>query len=71
MVYNMKKIAIIFNGKNNMYESHYYNILFKILPFGNIFTYITCGATVSRIKENTIKEIKGKYKLIQIYDIND
>ena len=65
----MKKIAIIYNGKNENYEAHHYNILFKILPLGNPFTYFTSSLTIERLKRNVEQEINGKYKLIEICEV--
>lgn len=66
----MKKIAIIFNGKNDKYEAHRYNILFKILPLGNPLTWISCSSDIDWLKKDVVKELKGKYKLIEIYELS-
>ena len=65
----MKKLAVIHNGKTDRYEVHHYDILFKITPYGNPFTFICSGDNVDSAKQRAYKSIKGEKTLIEIYEI--
>jgi len=63
----MKKLALIFDEKEGLYEVHYYNWLFKILPLGNILTYISSGSSPEYVKTRAMQKIKGKCRIIEIF----
>lgn len=65
----MTKVAIIWDGKNERYEAHRYNLWFKILPFGNMVTYITLSSSKERLIEDVKRKLYGNVKLIEILEL--
>ncbi len=61
----MKKIAIVFNEKNDMFEAYWYSIRFRIFGpscFGYITSWNSEDGLIKRVKE----VIYGKLKFIRV-----
>jgi len=64
----MKKIAVTFNGKYEMFEAYHYSIWFRI--FGaTCFGFITSGSTEEGLIKRTHKFLYGKLKFIKIVNV--
>jgi len=63
-----KKIAIIFNEKNGLYEGHYYSIRFRI--FGvSTFGWIAMASSEEGLIRELHKKIYGKLIFIRIVEV--
>lgn len=61
------KVAIVFNGKNDMFEAYKYDIWFRLLP--SLSWRIECGCSEDDVINRVKKAICGKLKIIRILDI--
>ena len=64
----MKKVAIMFNEKNGMYEAYVYS--FWLLIFGPFFSgFISLSASEEKLIEKLHREIYGKTVFVRIVKV--